>query len=86
MRLVEAYTKEQGLFRTDETPDPIFSDRLELDLAQRRADDGRTEAAAGQRAADAGESIVRKNADRGSRNTSACKTMATNSIWRMARW
>jgi aconitate hydratase len=31
--LVEAYTKEQGLFRTDETPDPVFSDTLELDLA-----------------------------------------------------
>jgi len=31
--LVEAYTKEQGLFRTDSTPDPLFSDRLELDLA-----------------------------------------------------
>jgi aconitate hydratase len=33
VHLVEAYTKEQGLFRTDQTPDPIFSDRLELDLA-----------------------------------------------------
>jgi aconitate hydratase len=33
VRLVEAYTKVQGLFRTDQTPDPIFSDRLELDLA-----------------------------------------------------
>ncbi len=32
-RLVEAYTKEQGLFRTDQTPDPVFSDKLELDLA-----------------------------------------------------
>jgi aconitate hydratase len=31
--LVEAYTKEQGLFRTDSTPDPIYSDTLELDLA-----------------------------------------------------
>ncbi|MEO8597583.1 MAG: aconitate hydratase AcnA [Candidatus Solibacter sp.] len=31
--LVEAYTKEQGLFRTDETPDPVFVDTLELDLA-----------------------------------------------------
>jgi aconitate hydratase len=31
--LVEAYTKEQGLFRTDNTPDPAFSDTLELDLA-----------------------------------------------------
>src|SRR3954466_12793754 len=31
--LVEAYTKEQGLFRTDETKDPLYSDFLELDLA-----------------------------------------------------
>ncbi|MGH9704538.1 MAG: aconitate hydratase AcnA [Candidatus Acidiferrales bacterium] len=34
VKLVEAYTKEQGLFRTDATPDPIFSERLELDLAK----------------------------------------------------
>ncbi|HET7632902.1 MAG TPA: aconitate hydratase AcnA [Gemmatimonadaceae bacterium] len=32
VKLVEAYTKEQGLFRTDDTPDPVFSDTLELDL------------------------------------------------------
>jgi aconitate hydratase len=31
--LVEAYTKEQGLFRTDETPDPVYADTLDLDLA-----------------------------------------------------
>src|ERR1700758_2228362 len=31
--LVEAYCKEQGLFRTDATPDPSFSDTLQLDLA-----------------------------------------------------
>ena len=31
--LVEAYSKEQLLFRTDATPDPHFSDTLELDLA-----------------------------------------------------
>jgi len=31
--LVEAYTKEQGLFRTDETADPLYIDTLELDLA-----------------------------------------------------
>ena len=31
--LVEAYCKEQGLFRTDQTADPVFSDTLELDLA-----------------------------------------------------
>src|ERR1700752_3017675 len=33
-RLVEAYTKEQGLYRTDQTPDPVFSEKLELDLAK----------------------------------------------------
>jgi aconitate hydratase len=33
IKLVEAYTKEQGMFRTDETPDPTFTDTLELDLA-----------------------------------------------------
>src|SRR5499425_2788294 len=31
--LVEAYCKEQLLFRTDNTPEPAFSDKLELDLA-----------------------------------------------------
>jgi aconitate hydratase len=30
--LVERYCKEQGLFRTDETPEPRFSEMLELDL------------------------------------------------------
>src|SRR5215467_6110066 len=30
--LVEAYCKEQMLFRTDETPTPLFNDALELDL------------------------------------------------------
>ena len=32
-RLVEEYTKAQGLFRTDATPDPMYTDKLELDLA-----------------------------------------------------
>ncbi|GAA4717132.1 aconitate hydratase AcnA [Brevibacillus fulvus] len=31
--LVEAYTKAQGLFRTDDTPDPVFSETIELDLS-----------------------------------------------------
>lgn len=31
-QLVERYAKEQGLFRTDDTPDPIYTDTLELDL------------------------------------------------------
>src|SRR5437660_1033865 len=34
LALVEAYTKMQSLFRTDETPDPLFSDVLELDLGK----------------------------------------------------
>src|SRR5919205_2962771 len=32
VQLVEAYCKEQGLFRTDESPDPVFNTLLELDL------------------------------------------------------
>ena len=32
VRLVELYTKAQGLFRTDATPDPVFADTLALDL------------------------------------------------------
>jgi aconitate hydratase len=31
--LAERYTKEQGLFRTDGDPEPVFSETLELDLA-----------------------------------------------------
>src|ERR1700693_1819588 len=31
--LVEAYCKEQMLFRSDSTPEPAFSDKLELDLS-----------------------------------------------------
>ncbi len=32
--LVERYCKAQGLFRADDTPDPVFTDTLELDLAE----------------------------------------------------
>ncbi len=32
VELVERYTKAQGLFRTDDTPSPLFTDVLELDL------------------------------------------------------
>lgn len=31
--LVEAYCKEQGIFRTNDTPDPVFSETLKLDLS-----------------------------------------------------
>jgi aconitate hydratase len=33
VRLVEAYCRAQGLFRDDDTPDPVFTDTLELDLS-----------------------------------------------------
>jgi aconitate hydratase len=33
VQLAEAYTKAQGLFRTDDTPDPVFTDTIELDLS-----------------------------------------------------
>jgi aconitate hydratase len=33
VKLVEAYCRAQGLFRDDKTPDPIFTDTLELDLS-----------------------------------------------------
>jgi aconitate hydratase len=33
VELVERYCKEQGLFRTDASPDPTFTDSLSLDLA-----------------------------------------------------
>ncbi len=31
--LVERYCKAQGLFRTDDSPDPVFTDALELDMS-----------------------------------------------------
>ncbi len=33
LELVERYAKEQGLFRTDNTPDPEYTETLELDLS-----------------------------------------------------
>ncbi len=33
VELVERYSKEQGLFRTEATADPVFTDTLELDLS-----------------------------------------------------
>ena len=49
--LVEAYAKAQGLWREADTPDPVFTDTLELDLGDGRAVARRAEAAAGPRAA-----------------------------------
>ncbi|ABF45977.1 aconitate hydratase 1 [Deinococcus geothermalis DSM 11300] len=33
IELVELYYKAQGMFRTDDTPDPVFTDTIELDLS-----------------------------------------------------
>jgi len=33
VKVVEAYTRAQGLFRSDDTPDPEFSDTIELELS-----------------------------------------------------
>ncbi len=33
VQLVEAYCRAQGLFREDSTPEPVFSDTLELDMS-----------------------------------------------------
>src|SRR5205085_7521741 len=33
VKLVEAYCRAQGLFRDDNTPDPVFTDTLKLDLS-----------------------------------------------------
>ncbi|MGQ3675088.1 aconitate hydratase AcnA [Xanthobacter sp. TB0139] len=32
VKLVEAYSKAQGMWRTKDTPDPVFTDTLELDI------------------------------------------------------
>jgi len=34
VNLVEAYAKEQGLFLTEDSPDPVYSDTLSLDLSK----------------------------------------------------
>ena len=33
IKLVEEYYKAQGMFRTDDTPDPVFTETIELDLS-----------------------------------------------------
>ena len=43
--LVEAYAKAQGMWRDSRTADPVFTDMLELDLADGGAVDGRAQAA-----------------------------------------
>ena len=49
--LVEAYAKAQGMWRTADTPDPVFTDTLELDLGDVQPSLAGPEAPAGPRAA-----------------------------------
>ena len=51
VELVEAYTKEQGLFHDEGADEATYSDTLELDLGDGRAEPRRAEAAAGPRRA-----------------------------------
>ena len=50
--LVEAYAKEQGLWHDEDSEEPTFSDELELDLSDRRAEHRRPQAPSGPRLAD----------------------------------
>ena len=59
--LVERYCKEQGLFRTAETPDPEFTDTLELDLATVEPSLAGPEAAPGPGGPVADEAVVPKD-------------------------
>ena len=53
--LVKAYAEAQGMWRTADTPDPVFTDSLQLGHGRRRAFAGRTETTAGSRDARYGE-------------------------------
>ena len=58
VKLVEAYAKEQGLFRTADSPDPIYSHVGRARSHHGRAEPGRPEAPAGSRVAEAVEAEV----------------------------
>ena len=63
--LVETYAKAQGLWRDADTPDPVFTDTLALDLGRSGAVPGRAEAPAGPRAARARRCRLRRGARQG---------------------
>ena len=60
--LVEAYAKAQGMFRTDESPEPRFTDTLELDLSIVEPNLVRPAPAAGTRAVARRRQVVRSRA------------------------
>ncbi len=85
VKLVEAYSKEQGLFRTDQTPESDFlQTALELDLATvvpTMAGPKRPQASV---PLTPGKGRIREIASPKRGSTRACRTMATDSIWPMA--
>ena len=77
--LVERYCKEQGLFRTDTTPDPIFTDTLELDMGTVV-----TSLAGPKRARRTGSSSAASRA--ASARRSPQRFRRTRRAWIMPRW
>ena len=57
--LVEAYTKEQGLWHDEDSEEPTYSDTLELDLGDGRAEPRRAEAPAGPRPPQRRQGVLR---------------------------
>ena len=90
--LVEAYAKAQGMFREADTPDPVFTDTLELDLdtvqpslAGPKRPQDRVLLADAKKPASSPRSTPssRKAA---ARPTSACRSRAPTSTSAMATW
>ena len=93
IKLAEDYAKAQGLWRDAGTPDPVFTDTLELDLSTVEPSHGRAEAAAGPRGAvqrrlrpSPRTSPPAPWACRATRRTSACRSRAPTTTSAMATW
>jgi aconitate hydratase len=62
--LTEKYAKAQGLWRDAKTPDPVFTDTLELDISTVETVARGAQAPAGSRAAERGRGQLQEGADR----------------------
>ena len=67
VKLIEAYCRTQGLFRTADSPEPVFTDTLEFDLGDGRTEPGRAATAAGSRGAGGGQARIPARTGQGSR-------------------
>ena len=89
--LVAAYAKAQGMYRTKNTPDPVFTDVLKLDLASVEPSLAGSEAAAGPRRPQGRESEASRprstrSSARRAKATSACRSKAASTISATATW